>query len=68
MREQSNSARNERPTGADVVVHVNTPPGVPPVSPLIAMGLFVSAADQERIDAARRASYELAIARGHVRR
>jgi hypothetical protein len=53
----------QRPTGADVNITVH-----PALPPAIAMGMFVSAADQAYIDAMRLHSYELAIARGHVRR
>jgi hypothetical protein len=43
-------------------------PTHPPLPPAIAMGLFVSPAEQAHIDAMRLRSWDLAIARGQVRR
>lgn len=68
MAEPQSSQRG-RPAGADVLITVQSPdPTHPPLPPAIAMGLFVSPAEQAHIDATRLRSWELAIARGHVRR
>ena len=63
------SSQRERPTGADVLITVrSSDPTHPPLPPAIAMGLFVSPAEQAHIDAMRLRSWDLAIARGQVRR
>ncbi len=47
-----------------IVHHDLESKGVPP---LLGIAMTVSQAEQDHIDAIRRRSYELAIARGHIR-